>query len=202
LSYSSPGEDKSTQLPKLSGSWKELDHIRSLFGQEGNEFLKGSKATRAVFEQKMNEKYDIIHLATHASSSLTNRLSNQVIFPEKHKNDTLNALYGFDIIKLKIPASLVVLSACESASGVDQKGEGTYSLTRAFVLAGATNVIASIWQQADVSALAIQKQFYHGVKQNKSVAESLQKAKTAYLSNTGKQYAHLFYWAGVVSYGL
>ncbi len=77
-------------------------------------------------------------------------------------NDPLldNFLTPFHVNRLDLNADLVVLSACESALGKEVKGEGLMSLTRAFMRAGASRVIASLWVVNDARTARLMKEFY------------------------------------------
>ena len=77
-------------------------------------------------------------------------------------------LYGTD---------LVVLSACETALGDIRTGEGVYGLRRAFVLAGARNLIMSLWPVDDEVTRDLMEHFYRGYRSGTSVAESLRNAE-------------------------
>ena len=68
-----------------------------------------------------------------------------------------------DIYNLNLPADLVVLSACETGLGKEIRGEGLMGLTRGFMYAGASRVIASLWKVDDVATAELMKRLYHGM---------------------------------------
>jgi CHAT domain-containing protein len=72
---------------------------------------------------------------------------------------------------------LVVLSACETGRGKVQVGEGVYGLRRAFTLAGAKNLLMSLWKANDLMTLYQMKVFYRAYRNGKSAAEALREAQ-------------------------
>jgi CHAT domain-containing protein len=70
-------------------------------------------------------------------------------------------LAGSEIARLDLHRSrLVVLSACQTGIGEIQGAEGIYGLQRAFFIAGADFVIASLWKVPDVETAEFMGCFY------------------------------------------
>jgi CHAT domain-containing protein len=75
---------------------------------------------------------------------------------------------------------LVVLSACETGLGRVAGGEGVMGLGRAFHLAGARNVVASLWKVDDQATAALMRLFYHKLwKEEKPPIVALREAQLA-----------------------
>jgi CHAT domain-containing protein/Tfp pilus assembly protein PilF len=77
-------------------------------------------------------------------------------------------LYGTD---------LVVLSACQTALGEVEVGEGVYGLRRAFVLAGARNLVMSLWEVDDDVTRDLMERFYRAYRGGVRPAEALRRAQ-------------------------
>jgi CHAT domain-containing protein len=69
---------------------------------------------------------------------------------------TAEAIASLDLSRLE----LAVLSACQTGLGEVSGDEGVFGLQRAFHLAGARNVIASLWQVEDEATAALMGLFY------------------------------------------
>jgi CHAT domain-containing protein len=73
---------------------------------------------------------------------------------------------------------LVVLSGCQTALGKEVKGEGLVGLTRGFMYAGATRVMASLWRVDDAATAELMSLFYQGIfKENLPPATALRAAQ-------------------------
>ena len=70
-----------------------------------------------------------------------------------------------EIIKLKLQANLVVLSACNTAQG-KITGDGVIGLARSFILAGAPSVIVSLWYVPDAETSQLMVDFYKNMLNN------------------------------------
>ena len=124
-------------------------------------------------------KNKILHFATHAIYN-NRKIDNtcMVLFDYDSigpRNNTENDGYLTipEIIRLKLKADLVVLSACETAQGESLQGEGVYGMPYAFLLAGANNVISSLWSINDKGTEAFFIEFYSHVRRGESYNEAL-----------------------------
>lgn len=101
-------------------------------------------------------------------------------------------LYGTD---------LVVLSACETALGKVESGEGVYGLRRAFVLAGARNLVMSLWPVDDETTRDLMVRFYRAYARGTRVAQALHQAQLETIANLRERYqqAPVNLWAAFVA---
>jgi tetratricopeptide (TPR) repeat protein len=87
---------------------------------------------------------------------------------------TAETITGLPLHKLE----LAVLSACETGLGEVAGGEGVFGLQRAFHLAGARNVVASLWKVDDQATSALMALFYDKLwRQKKPAIEALREAQ-------------------------
>jgi CHAT domain-containing protein len=91
---------------------------------------------------------------------------------------------------------LVVLSACETGLGEVKNGEGVYGLQRAFLLAGANNLIMSLWKVDDLATKELMVIFYKNYMQTKNVTLSLKMAQQTL--RTCKKFEHPMFWGGFI----
>jgi len=68
---------------------------------------------------------------------------------------------------------LVVLSACDTASGEQQSGEGLFGLQRALSVAGARTTLLSLWKVDDEATAYFMQRYYTLLKQGKGRMEAL-----------------------------
>jgi CHAT domain-containing protein len=181
--------------------------------REAEEILKlvpVDEAMRAIDFQASQEtvtsaalsQYRIIHFATHGWLPREHpELAGIVLsLVDEQGRPKKGFLQLQEIYNLKLPAELVVLSACETGLGKEIKGEGLVGLTRGFMYAGAARVVASLWNVNDAATAELMQHFYQGMlKEGLTPAAALQAAQVAMWKQKGWQSP--YYWAAFVLQG-
>lgn len=145
------------------------------------------QTTEQEFVQSMQSK-GILHIATHA---VANDSSNQPYLVLQKK------FYLAQLQYTVTSSPLVVLTACETAAGELQVGEGIVSIGRAFISKGVKGVVASRWKVDDAVAPVFVKTFYEQLNRIHSPAAALLQARKEYLqSTTNLSQKNPMLWAG------
>jgi CHAT domain-containing protein/predicted negative regulator of RcsB-dependent stress response len=133
---------------------------------------------------------DLIHIASHSRVSTKAGQSHVVLGEETL---SLERIYGLDLE----PSSLVVLSSCLSAVGVQPPGKEVTSLASAFSVAGASTVVASRWSVDDRTTARFFVFFYEALLKGRRRGQAFQEAEL----KMSKLYPHPYYWAGFSLFG-
>jgi tetratricopeptide (TPR) repeat protein len=172
----SGGRENNFRAP-LPLALKEVESIKALFGLECDVKL-GPDANKMVLK-KMAHKYQILHIAAHASVRQRPGDAHAILLSSDSSSDG-NLNYS-EISQLDLPCDLVVLSGC---SGGQRSGTGDWgSLAGAFLEAGAASVIAAGWDLEDTAADLFFERFYESLLTGKTVGRSLQLAKISLIEN-------------------
>ncbi|HLY62103.1 MAG TPA: CHAT domain-containing tetratricopeptide repeat protein [Terriglobia bacterium] len=164
--------------------------------------LVGPGATKRAFE-KQADGFKIIHLAAHGSFDHINPMFSSVeLEPDKQDNGRLQV---YEILGLHLHSQLVTLSACETALGSGYfsdypAGDEIVGLTRAFLYAGSSSVMASLWEVNDRSTLEFMRSFYKTLQQSDQ-ATSLRQAQLAMIESHGR-FSQPCFWAPFVLVGI
>ncbi|HEY9430114.1 MAG TPA: CHAT domain-containing tetratricopeptide repeat protein [Blastocatellia bacterium] len=162
----------------------------------------GFEANRKLVASGELGRYRIVHFATHGLiNSEHPELSGLVLsLVDENGKPQDGFLRMSEIFNLRLPAELVVLSACQTALGQEIKGEGLVGLTRGFMYAGAERVVASLWQVDDQATAQLMRFFYRGMfKENLRPAAALRAAQIE--MSRSSRWSEPYYWAGFVMQG-
>ncbi len=156
-----------------------------------------------IIEDNLNESVvkktmpdaNIIHFATHGVYDKENPLGSYLLLNSDNQND--GKLTVSEIYSCNINSKLTTLSACQTAIGDISKGDEIVSLNRAFIYAGASNVISTLWEISDASTPELLNDFYKYFNQNYSSDEALCLAQRSYIRNVNPDPS---LWAAFVLY--
>lgn len=169
---------------------------------EPRRLLVGDAATEGAFKAAAAD-FRVLHLATHSRwNRLNPLLSGLDLEPSAGEDGRLEV---HEILGLRLDASLVTLSACETALGSDllgavPAGDDFVGLTRAFLQAGSGAVLASLWEVDDRSTLDLMRSFYGGLALAGPSA-ALAQTQRGMLAGADPAFRHPYYWAPFVLVG-
>lgn len=188
---------RNVPLGELKYNITEAEAIASILN--GTTFCDSS-ATEFNFV-KNADQYAILHLATHGKAN--DDAGDYSFLAFYHLDDSIEneLLFVKDLYNLRLPAEMVVLSACETGIGELQRGEGIISLARGFSFAGAKSIITTLWNIDDRSSYQNMQRFYEYLKKGKTKSAALRQAKMDYLESSNDIKAHPFFWAAYVPVG-
>ena len=190
------------EIPRLIASKKEAEAIMAAASASTTSQALGFAANRERVLSGDLATYRIVHFATHGIiNSERPELSGIVLSLFDSEGKSQNGFLRLhEIYNLRLGADLVVLSACSTGLGKDVRGEGIIGLTRGFMSAGASGVIASLWKVDDDATAELMKLFYEGMFQKGLLpASALREAQLA--MSKQKRWQSPYYWAGFVIQG-
>ena len=193
--------DPSTIQPLLYVG-RELANLRNVVGESQSMIAADFEASRDNLFKTDLTQYSIIHFATHGfldpKRPENSGLVLSTITPEGKAQDGFLSLR--DIYQLRAPVDLVVLSACQTGLGKDVRGEGLIGLTRGFMYAGASSVVASLWKVDDEATAELMKRFYKNMlEEGMTPATALREAQNSFRQDP--VWSAPYYWAGFTLQG-
>ncbi|GAB4183383.1 MAG: CHAT domain-containing protein [Wenzhouxiangellaceae bacterium] len=188
-----------SQGGRLLGAEKEMKAILGLNSGISMLHKVGAQATREVVINGGLSGYDYVHFATHGLVDLQYPMLSALLLADSVTSG-VGYLRSHDIVGLNLTAKLVVLSGCDTGIGKHIAGEGALSLVRPFLIAGAEQVLSTLWKIDDARTAKFMAKFYHYLFIEKKIAaEAL--ALTQRWASQQKELSHPYYWAGFVLTG-
>jgi CHAT domain-containing protein len=166
----------------------------------GDVVLLGGEATetRLVAELAKRPRWRAVHLACHGLIDSQHPQRSALAIAADATSDGF--LSVTDVFRMRIPADLVVLSACETGRGKVVRGEGIVGMTRAFMFAGVPRVLVSLWKVDDDATAALMRRFHEELRRGAPVVRGLREAQESV--RTQERWKHPAYWAAWVLWGL
>lgn len=166
-----PPSAKEIKFADLVGTEKEVKEIQQLLQQKNwdTNLHLGREATEHHVKNTQNPK--VLHLATHGyflpsdDDKVDATMQSGLVFagandPPASTTDD-GVLTAYEAMNLDLDSTeLVVLSACETALGKVEAGEGVYGFQRTLKISGAQTILMSLWQVDDQATQELMQLFY------------------------------------------
>ena len=173
--------------PALPNVPHEIAAVHSI---EGGDVLLDSGFTRAQFAGDLKSgRYSIVHIASHGRFGTDPSQTFVLAFDGTLTMDDLEADIKYGPPR-ETPLELLILSACETASGDDRAALG---LAGVALKAGARSALATLWYINDEASGKLIAAFYQGLRSGLSKAEALRQAQRSLAADPG--FAHPAFWA-------
>jgi len=185
-------------LSPLPYSKKEIANISRFFTLSNKDIYIGDYASETAFKSISIERYKIIHFACHGLLNEKIPLRSALVLSLSDNMTEDGFLQVSEIYNLRLKSELVILSACQTARGRLENGEGILGLPRIFFYSGARSVISTLWRIEDKSTARFMKFFYKYLTKGLDKSNSLRLAKIQMMKSG---YAHPFYWAAFILNG-
>ncbi|MBX3013775.1 MAG: CHAT domain-containing protein [Caldilineaceae bacterium] len=160
----------------------EAQQVAALTG--GHALLNGQATTANL--QRAAATCQILHFATHGDFRHDNPLFSGLALEDSW-------LTTLDIFHLRLNASLVTLSACQTGRHVIGGGDELLGIMRAFLYAGAASLVATLWSVEDHSTATLMRLFYTQLMNGTTKGAALRQAQLSCLAD--QRQAHPFFWA-------
>ena len=186
----------------------EMDRVGVNFDPEAIHRLTGPHASEEGLRNAGAQSFHrFVHIAAHGVyNERRPQFSGLVLSPAAESDGFLSV---GEVYALELPCDLLVLSACSSGLGELVSGEGLNGLARAFLYAGATDVVAALWEVSGPVTSVLMGEFYARTTggQRTDPAGALAKAKRWMIRGPdaelggGVSSAHPYFWSGFVLTG-
>jgi CHAT domain-containing protein len=215
-----------TLVEPLPSTLTEINNIQNTVKSQNWEtsIFSGSNATS---ENLLNlHSPRVLHIATHGfflkqenkpnmslfsksnsldQTSFDQRLSSGLLFSGinqsimEKSNEIIGVVTSDEISRLDLSETeLVVLSACESGVGISKNSESPKSIGAAFQLAGAQNIIMSLWKVDDKVTQEFMTRFYEiWLNEKTSIREAFNRTQFEIKA----KYPQPYYWGAFILVG-
>ncbi|MDY6937431.1 MAG: CHAT domain-containing protein [Cyanobacteriota bacterium] len=180
---------------ELPGVRLELAQISQIVPTQ---ILLDEEFTRSTLKGPIERQpFPILHLATHGKFSSTAEETFILTWDGKLDAQGLEGLLAGRESNRLNPIELLILSACQTASGDRRAALG---LAGVAVRSGARSTIASLWRVNDRSTADLMVEFYRSLSQpHTNKAEALRNAQLSLLTDPDTE--HPFFWGAFVLAG-
>ena len=193
--------ERGFSLTRLPFARDEVLGIGNLYPAAQRQVYLGEDASEETVKSEKLDAYRYIHFASHGFIDESHPERSGILFSRSPHSPEDGVLQMGEIMRLKLNADMVTLSACSTGLGKLVSGEGALGLTRAFFYAGAQNVTVSLWNVNDSATATLMKSFYRNLNRGLPKSAALRQAKLSLLRGENPLWHHPYFWAAFVLVG-
>jgi len=189
----------------VDGSADEIQQVANYLKPLKSKLLLRKDAKELNLKELDLSSYKIIHFATHGEISGALEGLNEpflVLSPPSSASTEDGLLTMSEIMSLNTNADLVILSACNTASGDEIGSEGFSGLAKSFFMSGSKSILVSNWYVETYSAKEIVINLFKNIKNNNNLTVSKALNLTMLeIAKNQKDRSHPMFWAPFVLVG-
>jgi len=181
-------------FPPLPYVGQELEQIRS---EVPGELLLNQAFTSSAIQAAIDSvPFPVVHLATHGQFSSNAEDTFILTWDDRLNVNEINSLLQAREDSGRNAIELLVLSACQTATGDKRAALGLAGIA---IRAGARSTVATLWSVSDAGTAELMVRFYQQLADTTiTKAEALRRAQVELLKG---DYSDPFYWAPYVLVG-
>ncbi|MEL7359315.1 MAG: CHAT domain-containing protein [Cyanobacteria bacterium J06560_6] len=166
-----------------------VDQVANSIRLENENFLQPT-----IRERLKSAPFDVVHLATHGNFSSNPEQTFLLDWQGRISANDIDTLFEPDDPSQEKSIELLVLSACETASGDKRAALGLAGMA---IRADVRSTLATLWQVNDASTAEFMVRFYEQLSQGQlTKSEALRETQIAFLkAYEDTDYNRPFHWA-------
>lgn len=182
------------------------DEVRSVtfsLGVKDADLFTDEEAKEKVFRSQSLNDYNVIYIATHAVMPGETACQREpgIALARPSENATSRDSDGFldasEVAALQISANLVVLSACNTATGGNatvQKGDSLSGLAESFFIAGARSLLVTHWQVPSAATASLMRDMFSAIGRDRALTTDTALRRAQLLAISDENTSHPFFW--------
>ena len=184
----------------------EIDAIAALFPAARTTTWAGSQANKEALRHVSRtgalRRYRYVHIAAHAWAQADQPESSAIVLAGADEDlPTHRALTAAELAGLQMGSELIVLSACDTAAGHFEHGQGLLGLAYAGLAAGNRAALLSLWPVADDTTARFMVGLYAKLRHGETPALALAATQREFRHSGDPRLSDPLVWAPFILYG-
>lgn len=175
-------------LDDLKFADKEAEMLK--WNWNSTQIAASKEATEKLFASVDLKSFNLLHFATHAVINPKDSADSYIQLAADDRDD---GKYTYsEILENRLNGQSVILSGCDTGGKNGSQYNSYTDLAQAFLLSGASSVVASRWRADDLTSAVVMKRYFRYLQAGKDKIAALSEAKRIVKTRLK---SHPYYWA-------